>query len=283
MRTDIQNKQFDEERALYALEDASVDNCVFAGPRDGESALKQAHDIQLSRCDFSLRYPLWHVNSFTLSDCNMDALTRAALWYDQDGEIKNCLFGGIKALRECRRISLYGCTADSAEFGWKCSDISLTDCKITSEYLFLDSKNISINRMTMSGKYSFQYVENLEISNSQLDTKDAFWHSKNAVIKNSIVNGEYLGWYSEGLTLIDCHICGPQPLCYCKKLKLVNCTMESCDLSFEFSDVNADIKGHIDSVKNPLSGSIKAESIGSITDTLGENGSCKIITEKQGE
>jgi hypothetical protein len=114
------------------------------------------------------------------------------------------------------------------------------------------------------GKYSFQYVDNLVINDSVLDTKDAFWHSKNVTVRDCVVKGEYLGWFSEDLTLINCKIIGTQPLCYCKNLKLVNCEMEDCDLSFEYSDVEADVKGHIDSVKNPVSGVIKADSIGEI-------------------
>ena len=116
----------------------------------------------------------------------------------------------------------------------------------------------------MEGKYSFQYMENLEIDNCNLDTKDAFWHSKNVTVRNSIVKGEYLGWFSDGLTLIDCKIIGTQPLCYCNNLKLVNCTMEDTDLSFEYSDVEADVRGNILSVKNPKSGTITADSVGEI-------------------
>ena len=106
--------------------------------------------------------------------------------------------------------------------------------------------------------------ENLTIEDSILDTKDAFWHAKNVVVRNSTVKGEYLAWYSDGLTLINCRIIGTQPLCYCENLKLIDCTMEGTDLSFEYSDVQADIKGHIDSVKNPRSGVIAADSIGEI-------------------
>ncbi|MFA6943085.1 MAG: DUF3737 family protein, partial [Bacilli bacterium] len=42
------------------------------------------------------------------------------------------------------------------------------------------------------------------------------------------------------------------------------CTMKNADLAFEYSDVEADIIGHIDSVKNPKSGYIKADTIGEI-------------------
>ena len=101
-------------------------------------------------------------------------------------------------------------------------------------------------------------------SDCGLDTKDAFWHSKNVTVKDSVVKGEYLGWFSDGLTLINCKIIGTQPLCYCKNLKLINCTMEDTDLSFEYSDVEADVRGHIISVKNPKSGIITTDSVGEI-------------------
>ena len=83
-------------------------------------------------------------------------------------------------------------------------------------------------------------------------------------VRNSTVKGEYLAWFSEGLTLIGCHIIGTQPLCYCKDLKLIDCTMEGTDLSFEYSDVEATVSGHIDSVKNPKSGTITADSVGEV-------------------
>lgn len=264
MKTVIENKQYDKERALYALKDTEVRGCTFAGEADGESAMKEARGISVSECRFSLRYPMWHVADFTLKNSVMDENTRAALWYSSDGEISGCTLGGIKAVRECRNVKISGCSVNSSEFGWKCCDISIVDSDITSEYPFLDSRNIMLKNVSLSGKYSFQYVEGLELSDSTLATKDAFWHAKNAVVRNCVINGEYLGWYSDGLTLIDCAIKGTQPLCYCKNLKLINCTMENCDLAFEYSDVTADVRGHIDSVKNPHSGVIKADSIGEI-------------------
>ncbi len=40
--------------------------------------------------------------------------------------------------------------------------------------------------------------------------------------------------------------------------------MEGTDLAFEYSDVDADVRGHILSVKNPRSGKIVADSVGEI-------------------
>jgi hypothetical protein len=131
-----------------------------------------------------------------------------------------------------------------------------------SAYFLFDCRCVTVDRLQMKGKYSFQYVEDMVIRDSVLDTKDAFWHSKNVRVENSTVKGEYLGWFSEGLTLVNCHIVGTQPLCYCKDLTLIDCTMEGTDLSFEYSEVEADVKGEILSVKNPKSGYIVADAIG---------------------
>ncbi|MBQ4641534.1 MAG: DUF3737 family protein [Oscillospiraceae bacterium] len=260
----IQNMTYDEERALYNLQDATVMDCRFEGPADGESALKEARNVKIRNCKFSLRYPLWHTSGFTLDSCEMTDTCRAALWYAEGGNISGSKLDGIKCLRECRDVTLANTEVTSEEFGWKCRGIQVADCDITSQYIFLDSCDLQLDRLQMQGKYSFQYTENVTITDSRLDTKDAFWHAKNVTVKNSWVKGEYLGWYSDGLTLIGCHIIGTQPLCYCKNLTLIDCTMEDTDLSFEYSQVEATVTGHIDSVKNPASGHILADSIGQV-------------------
>lgn len=264
MRNKIEFEQFDEERALYHTIDTDINHCIFAGPADGESVLKEARNIGVYDCKFSLRYPLWHVEGFVMERTSMDEKTRAGIWYARDGHIKNCTLQGIKVVRECQNITLDNCVVSSPEFGWKSSDITLNDTTIESEYIFLDSKNVTLDRVNMKGKYSFQYMENLVITNSYLDTKDAFWHSKNVTVHDSVVKGEYLAWFSDGLTLINCKIIGTQPLCYCKNLKLIHCTMEDTDLSFEYSDVEADVIGHVISIKNPKSGVITVDSVGEV-------------------
>ena len=260
----INGNTYDEERALYALTDAKVTNCTFAGARDGESALKEAHGVEVEDCTFSLRYPFWHTVDFTVSGCKLGEGTRAAVWYARNGAFKNCDIRGIKFMRECKNITLSGITADSAEFGWRSEGVTIENCDINSQYFLFECKNVSVKNLKMTGKYSFQYIENMTVEDSVLDTKDAFWHTKNVTVKNSVVKGEYLGWYSDGLTLVNCKIIGTQPLCYCKNLKLVDCTMENTDLSFEYSEVEATVKGNIESVKNPKSGKITADSIGEI-------------------
>lgn len=260
----ILNRRFDEERALYAIQDTEVTKCSFDGPADGESALKECSNIVISECFFNLRYPFWHVNKAIIKNSEMTEKCRAALWYDNDITIDNCKLHGIKALRECSDIRLLNSEVISPEFLWKCSKIEVKQTTLQSEYPFFECSDVNIKQLHMKGKYSFQYVKNMTIADSELDTKDAFWHSKNVTVADSVVKGEYLGWYSENLRFIRCKIIGTQPLCYCKGLVLEDCTMEATDLSFERSEVNATIKGRIESIKNPVSGKIIVDTIGQL-------------------
>ncbi len=277
-----ENLVLDEERALYGLNGAEVVCCTFEGPADGESALKECRNVHLDDCDLRLRYPLWHVTGGSLRNCRMTDTCRAALWYDEDLTITDCQMNGIKALRECRSIAVNGGSALSTEFGWMCRDLHVKDFTLTSEYPFLHTTDSEFDGFTLHGKYSFQYTRNLTFRNCVLDTKDAFWHAENITVYDSVVKGEYLAWYSTNLRLVRCKIIGTQPLCYCKGLVLENCTMEGCDLSFENSEVQATVSGHIDSVKNPVNGAITADTIGEvILDEHKWAGECPIICREQ--
>ncbi|MCI9370982.1 MAG: DUF3737 family protein [Lachnospiraceae bacterium] len=252
----IENKTFDMERALYESREIIVKNCAFDGPADGESALKESSDIQISECFFNLRYPFWHNNRLKITDSEMTELCRAALWYSSDVEIRNTKLYGIKALRECRRIKMNGCDVISPEFGWSVQKIEMKECKVESEYFMMRSNHLNFYNVYLKGKYSFQYIEDSVFENCVFDTKDAFWHAKNVMVRNCTVKGEYLAWYCENVTFENCKIIGTQPLCYCKNLKLVNCEMIDTDLCFEKSEVEADIVNPVISIKNPLSGHI---------------------------
>ena len=123
-------------------------------------------------------------------------------------------------------------------------------------------------------------MKNAEIRNAKITTKDSFWETENITVYDSELDGEYLGWHSKNLRLVNCHIKGEQPLCYADNLILENCTFDKdCDRAFEYSTVNANIKGAITNIKNPTSGKIIADEIGSVT--IDENviapADCKII------
>ena len=258
------NERFGEERSLYGVDGAEIIDCSFDGPEDGESALKEGKDIKCENVFFNLRYPLWHDHKVLIENSEMTELCRAALWYTDDIEIKSSKLHGIKALRECKNIKIADSDVKSVEFGWFSHNIDIVGTKFEGEYFMLQATELSMKDSSLKGKYSFQYIENSIFENCNFDTKDAFWHAKNIVVRNSVVKGEYLAWYSENITFENCTIIGTQPLCYCKGLRLINCEMVDCDLSFERSEVEADVVGSIVSVKNVYSGYVKADSIGEI-------------------
>lgn len=258
------NERFGEERALYGADGVELINCSFDGEEDGESALKEGKCIRCEGVFFNLRYPLWHDTGVVIEGSEMTELCRAALWYSEDIDVRSSKLHGIKALRECNNIKITDCDVKSLEFGWFSHNIEIRNSDFQGEYFMLRATDLSMKDSSLLGKYSFQYIENSIFENCNLDTKDAFWHAKNVTVRNSIVKGEYLAWYSENITFENCTIIGTQPLCYCKGLKLINCRMVDCDLSFERSEVEADVVGHIDSVKNVSEGYVHADSIGEI-------------------
>ena len=261
MKKVIENQRFGEERALYNLTDTKVLDCRFEGEEDGESALKEASNIELQNVFMDLRYPLWHVDNAILENVTMTENCRAAIWYSKGFKINNSILGGIKAVRECSNIDIANSKIKSLEFGWKSNNVRIFNSELVGEYLFLDSNNITIDNLNFNGKYSFQYVNNLTIRNSNFKTKDAFWHADNVTVYDTVLEGEYLAWYSNNVTLVRCHIKGTQPFCYCNNLKLIDCTMEETDLSFENSEVYATIKGNVKSIKNPRMGRIEVDSL----------------------
>lgn len=274
----LENKTFDEERALYGSRDLVVKNCKFDGPADGESAFKESRDITAETCYFNLRYPFWHDTNVEIVGSEMTELCRAALWYTNQIKIENTKMHGIKALRECSDIIIEKSDISSSEFGWFCHDVKMRNTSVFSEYFMMRSDGLKFENVRLNGKYSLQYIQNSTFDSCNFDTKDSLWHAKNVVVKNSVIRGEYLGWYSENVTFENCVIEGTQPLCYCKNLRLINCEMHGCDLSFEKSDVEADVTTHVISIKNPKSGKIKVLSLGELIFDDPES-SCEILVK----
>lgn len=279
---EVRNKRFDEERALYASRDLRVCECVFAGEADGESAMKESKNLVVEGCRFELRYPFWHDENVSVSNCVMTSTCRAPVWYTKNATFSDSQLEGVKAFRECDGIGINNCTVISTELGWNCKNVDITGSELTSEYFLMGSSNVTMRDTKFTGKYSFQYVKNAEIRNCILNTKDAFWHTENVTVYDSVITGEYLAWYSKGLRLVNCKITGTQPFCYAEDLVLENCEMTGCDLAFEYTTVNATVNSVIDSVKNPISGEITALGFGEIIldDHLRDGSNCKITVKK---
>ena len=265
----IKDKEFGGERPLFASHDLHLDNVTILA---GESAIKECSNIVTTHCRFEGNYPFWHVHGFTIQDCYFAVGGRSALWYSDHLKMTDTLIDAPKMFREMNDIELeHVVMNDADEVFWRCERIRANDLKLPGgTYPFMFSNHIYVDGLESDSKYVFQYVKDVEIHNARITTKDAFWEVEDVTIYDSELNGEYLGWHSRRLRLVNCHISGEQPLCYAHDLVLENCTFNpSCDRAFEYSTVRADIRGSITNIKNPTSGHIVADHIGSIT--LDEN------------
>ena len=260
--TVIQNIQTGQERAFYGSKNVHFKNITIDGIEQGESAFKECRNITVEETNTVLKYCVWHCHNITLYKTVIDVNSRASIWYCENIEIINCKLNGVKACRNCSNLTLKDCIINSDDFGWKAEGVKIINCKISGVTPLLDSSNVTVDGAEFTAKYIFQYSDNIKMTNTTIDTKDCFWHAKNVYCKNVKFVGEYLAWYSENCVFENCEINSIQPLCYCKKLKLINCTMPNCNLAFEYSDVDADIKGHVDSIRNVLSGKIVVDSLG---------------------
>jgi hypothetical protein len=156
---------------------------------------------------------------------------------------------------------------DADETFWRCSHVEARNLELhDGTYPFMFCDDVRIDGLKSDSRYVFQYCRNVELRNAHIVTKDSFWECENITIYDSVLDGEYLAWHSDHVRLVNCHLAGEQLLCYADHLVLENCTFDkACDRVFEYSHVEADIRGHIENIKNPVSGHILADSIGSVT------------------
>lgn len=277
---EIKNKVFGGERPLFETHDTILDHVKITF---GESGIKECSNIVCRNCYFEGKYPLWHVKGSEIVNCYFAPGSRSAIWYSDDMKMTDCVINGPKFFREMKNLELTNVTINDAdETFWGIDGLVLNNVTLhEGTYPFMHCNNIKVFGLESDSKYVFQYCKNVEVHDAKIVTKDSFWECENVTIYDSIIDGEYLGWHTKGLRLVNCHIAGEQPLCYVKDLVMENCTFDAeCDRAFEYSTVQADIKGFIKSVKNPMSGKIVADGYGEII--LDENikapADCQILT-----
>ena len=177
----------------------------------------------------------------------------------------NCVIDAPKTFRCSSGIKLQSVRfTDAQETMWKCSDIELTGVHVKGDYFGFGASDVVANYLDVDGNYLFDGGRNITVRNSKLISKDAFWNCEDVVVENCVIVGEYLGWNSKNVTFIGCTIESNQGMCYMENVTLRDCKLVNTDLCFEYCTVDAEVNSHIDSVKNPISGRIVAESIGEI-------------------
>ncbi len=250
------------ERALFHADNLRIYDTIFD---DGESPLKESRNIELSGSMFKWKYPLWYCRDVRLKDCTFFEMARAGIWYTDNISVENTFIEAPKNFRRCRNVDLKGVNFYNAqETLWSCDGVTMENVTARGDYFAMNSDNMKISGFELLGNYSFDGCRNVEVRNSKLVSRDAFWNTENVTVYDSFISGEYLGWNARNLTLVNCTVESLQGLCYIDNLVMKNCKLINTTLAFEYSSVDADISGRVDSVLNPSEGTIKADYIGEL-------------------
>lgn len=258
----IEQRRLTGERALFMSNDLEVVNCIFA---DGESPLKESKNITVADSMFEWKYPFWYCENVQVTNSIFGEMARAGIWYTNHIQMDEVTIEAPKEFRRCDDVRLNGVHfAHAEETLWNCRNVQMNKVSAKGDYFATSCENMEITDFSLAGNYSFDGCRNITMRRAKLLSKDAFWNCENVTVYDSIITGEYLGWNSKNITFINCTIESLQGMCYMENVVLKDCTLLNTDLAFEYSTVDADVKSSIVSVKNPVSGTIRAQSIGEI-------------------
>ena len=261
-KKEIRQQYLTGERPLFMGKDLKICDTIFD---DGESPLKESRNIELYGSMFKWKYPLWYSKDILVEDCTWFEMARAGVWYTDNITVRNAMIEAPKNFRRCTGVVLENVDFTNAqETLWNCSQVKMDRVAAKGDYFAMNCTDMKLNDFKLDGNYSFDGAKNIEIHNAKLLSKDAFWNSENVTVYDSFISGEYLGWNAKNLTLVNCTIESLQGMCYIDNLVMKNCKLINTTLAFEYSTVDADIHGKIDSVLNPSGGTIRAEHIGDL-------------------
>lgn len=259
---EISEKRLTGERALFGSSDLKISYSIFA---DGESPLKESRNIQVEDSSFQWKYPFWYCRNIEVKNCTFAEMARAGIWYTDNISLENCLYEAPKGFRRVNGMTL--CNVDfpnADETIWNCRDVVLEKVSAKGDYFGMNCENVRLKDFRLAGNYCFDGCKNVEVHNAQMLSKDAFWNCENVTVYDSYISGEYLGWNSKNVTFVNCTIESLQGMCYMENVVMRNCRLLNTTLSFEYSTVDTEVVGLIDSVKNPAGGRICAEGIGEL-------------------
>ncbi len=258
-RKEIKQQFLSGERSLFQGRNLLIQDTVFG---EGESPLKHSENILLENSTFEWKYPLWYSKNIQVKNCIFKEMARAGIWYTEDISVEDSLIQAPKEFRRCKRLSLKNISIPNAEETlWNCQDVSIEKVTAKGDYFGMNCENVTIDDFTLYGNYCFDGAKNVVVKNAKLLSKDCFWNAENITIYDSYISGEYLAWNSKNVTLINCTVESLQGMCYIDNLVMKNCKLINTTLAFEYSTVDADIVGKIDSVMNPAGGKIVADRI----------------------
>ena len=256
---EIRQQFYVGERPLFHRDHLKVVDTIFT---DGESPLKECHDIELEGSMFKWKQPLWYARNIVARNCTWFDMARAGVWYTDHILVEDCAIEAPKNFRRCHDLTLRNVSfPNAAETVWHCNGVVMENVTARGDYFAMNCSDVKVANLTLYGNYSFDGAVNVEVRDSKLLSKDAFWNGSDVTVYDSFISGEYLGWNAKNLTLINCTVESLQGMCYIDNLVMKNCKLINTTLAFEYSTVDAEITTKIDSVLNPSGGVIRAEHI----------------------
>ena len=101
---EIRQEYLTGERALFQGNNLKIYDTIFA---DGESPLKESHDIELFGSMFQWKYPLWYSKNILAENCTWLEMARAGVWYTDNITVKNAVIEAPVSYThlDCRRAS----------------------------------------------------------------------------------------------------------------------------------------------------------------------------------
>ncbi len=259
---EIRQEYYVGERSLFKSEDLAIYDTVFG---EGESPLKESNNIELYGSMFKWKYPLWYCSNVKVCNCTLFEMARAGIWYTSHLTMEDTFIEAPKSFRRCKDLCLTNVQLpNAAETLWDCDGVKMSNVSAKGDYFAMNSKNMVIDGFSLLGNYSFDGGRNIEVHHAKMLSRDAFWNCEDVTVYDSFIAGEYLGWNSKRLTLVNCTVESLQGMCYIENLVMKNCKLVNTTLAFEYSTVDAEIDGKINSVINPAGGRIKADYIGEL-------------------
>lgn len=257
---ELRQQDFVGERALYRSTGLTIRDSVF---RDGESPLKECHDIIVTDCEFQWKYPLWYSRNIRVSDSVWQEMARSGVWYTDDIVVEDSLISAPKNFRRCDGVKIDNvCMPKAQETLWSCRNVKLSRIDAQGDYFGMNSSNIEVDGLKLYGNYAFDGGRNIIVRDSKLLSKDCFWNCEDVELEHCYISGEYLAWNTRHLCMKDCIIQSDQGLCYIDDLRMEDCRTINTTLAFEkCTGIEADIISEIDSVLNPGSGRIRSRGI----------------------
>lgn len=248
----IDGEKFSTENPLGGNCEFICTDCSF-----DEGALKSCKHFFAEQCEIN---GITGCNTFTLTHCKITGditANKKAIVRDSDVTAKNfCAFS---------------------------HNVSVIETSVTGDDAFCGSDKVYVHRMELRGKNAYRGVKNVTLEKCKIDSVDALNDCVNVTVINSVIICERLCAGSKNIVFKNCTIVGEQPFCDCKNVRLYDCVLQNSRGAFRGSDVRATLREPIDSIVDPLRGTIVVPAVGELIRTSKKSKAKIMLTASDGE